>query len=202
MREITWMSLPFSPNKPFCVCRRAVGDRSSPRRTHEVDVYCLSEEGGNQSQDASWLVLHATKGGGRPAQQDPRRSQLCQSTHASFRLSVFHATPPPPFRFTGSRITTSLRWMGHLKAVCCGMGARTCRTSPSESSTSPTMTAGSTSATFSADLSLTSSRPQFWSPRTSSCGWRRKVRPLLVSFLKSCLPLFVSQRLPHRSSCV
>lgn len=93
IREITPMSCPFSPYKPFRVRRCAIGNRSSPWRTHEVDMHCLFEERGNQSEDASWLVLHARKGERCPTQQDPRRSQLCHCTCASFLLSVFHTHP-------------------------------------------------------------------------------------------------------------
>lgn len=85
--------------------------------------------------------------------------------------------------------------MDHLKAVCSGMGPRTCRTCPFGLKKSSTMTAGSTSATFFADLSSTSLRPQFWSPRTSSWEWRRKVR------LKCCSAFSVPQCLPHRCGC-
>lgn len=72
-------NVPLSPHEPARVRGRALGDRGGPRRTHEADVHRLYEEGGNQSEDARRLVLHAREGQQRPTQQDSRRSQpsLC-----------------------------------------------------------------------------------------------------------------------------
>lgn len=80
-----------------------------------------------------------------------------------------------PLRFTSMRTTARPTWTALSKAASAGMAAKTCKTSPSAFSTSRTMTAACTSATWCASSSSTSSSLQSPWPRTSSCLWRRKV---------------------------
>lgn len=89
-------------------------------------------------------------------------------------------------RFWNMRMVVRLNWTDLLKAACSGMGARICKTSPSELSMSPTTTVVYTSAMWPASLSSTSSLPHSPSPRTSSCLWRKKVRLIASHFGLQC----------------
>lgn len=98
--------------------------------------------------------------------------------HDNQAWSYFFSPP----RFTSLRTTARPTWTALSKAASAGTAAKICKTSPSEFLMSRTMTAASTSATWSASLSLTTSSPQSPWPRTSGCLWRRKVRLTALHF--------------------
>lgn len=178
---------PFSSNVPASMCRRPIGYRSRAGGVHEADLHLLPETGGNQSKDTRGLVLHAHQRKWRPSKSDSCRLRLLiiqlQADNQWIWLCVFFF----PFRFTSMRTTARPTWTALSKAASAGTAAKTCKTSPSEFSTSRTMTAACTSATWCASSSLTSSSRRSPWPRTSSCLWRIKVRLTAVHSGLNCL---------------
>lgn len=182
------VSCSSSPPEPASMCGSPVGYRSGPGETHDADLHRLLEEGGDQTQDDCAVVLHAKH------RWHHRGKDCCRlllpsciwhdmCAHTKCIYVIYVCMPFLSARYTSMRVNPRLSWMDHLRAVWPGKGARTCKTSPSKSKMSPSTTVASTSASYFESLSLTSSLRQSPSPRTSSWGWKRKVRLIVFHFL-------------------
>lgn len=180
---------PFSSNVPASMCRRPIGYRSRAGGVHEADLHQLPKTGGDQGEDTCGLVLHAHQRKRRRSKSDSRRPRLLtiQVQADDYQIWLCWGFFSPPPRFTSMRTTARPTWTALSKAASAGTAAKTCKTSPSESSTSRTMTAACTSATWCASSSSTSSSPRSPWPRTSGCSWRRKVRSTAVHSGLHCM---------------
>lgn len=124
-------------------------------------INCLRREEIKAKTRVDWYYM-ATKEKGVPPNRTHvgavcrfSRSKLMDTNDNQIRSCLFFLP-----RFTSMRTSGRQNWTAPSRAASAGTAARTCRTSPSEFSTSRTTTAACMSATWCGSLSLTSSSPQ------------------------------------------
>lgn len=123
-------------------------------------IACLKREEIKAKTRVDWYYM-PTKENGIPSNRTHVGSH-CRLSRSKLTFSesdCIFSLPLSP-RSTSMRTSARPTWMALSKAASAGTAAKTCKTCPSEFSTSRTMTAACTSATWCASSSLTSSSPQ------------------------------------------